>query len=237
MSWDMLLASAEILACSYHVVLVSVPGHDPKTNEEFTSVEQIAEEIEAALIEIGCPSPDMLYGLSMGGGIAIRMLADRRLKIRHAVIDGGITPYELPWFVTRLILIKDFLMTELGKHSRKALSLAFPAEDYTQEGVDRMFLTLQHMTKKTIWRVYDSTDNYSMPAVFPALDTVIEYWYGEKEEKERKLDIQYVKKHIPGVRFRKLPGMKHGQYVTTQPEIFASDVRERMTDSTSGKQC
>ena len=86
MSWDMLMDSAEILREKYCVVLVSVPGHDPNTTEEFTSVEQVAGEIEAGLIEMGRSNIDLLYGLSMGGGIAIRILADNRLSIRRAVI-------------------------------------------------------------------------------------------------------------------------------------------------------
>ena len=228
MSWDMLHSAANLLAEHYHVILVSVPGHDPKTTEEFTNVEQIAAEIETALTDRGYTTVALLYGLSMGGGIALRMLADNRIHFRRAVIDAGITPYELPWVVTRMILFKDFLMTEWGKHSKRALSLAFPPEDYSQEAVDGMFHVLQNMTSKTIWRVYDSTDNYSMPAVFPKLDTKIEYWYGSREEKERKLDICYIQKHIPHVRFRRISGMKHGQYVMTQPERFAVDIRKRM---------
>lgn len=228
MSWDMFMPCAQILSEEYHVILVSVPGHDPNTTEEFSTIEQIAGEIEKALINRGYKDVDMLYGLSMGGGIALRILADQCISFKHAVIDAGITPYELPWLFTRIILIKDFLMTEWGKHSKKALSFAFPAEDYSPEAINRMFYVLQHMSAKTIWHVYDSTDNYSMPEVFPQMNTAIEYWYGEKEEKERRLDIRYVKKHISKVRFRKLPGMKHGQYVMTQTEGFVSDIRKRL---------
>ena len=228
MSWDMFLFCANSLAEKYHVILVSVPGHDPETSEEFTSVEQVAKEIEEALMQKGYENIDLLYGLSMGGGIALRILADQCITFKNAIIDAGITPYELPWLLTRIILVKDFLMTEWGKHSKKALSFAFPAKDYTQEALDRMFHVLRHMSTKTIWRVYDSTDNYSMPEVFPRMDTVIEYWYGEKEEKDRRLDIRYMKTHVPQAHFRKLPGMKHGQYVVIQTDRFVSDIRERL---------
>lgn len=228
MSWNMLMNSAEILQKEYCVVLVSVPGHDPDTIEEFTSVEQIAREIETGLIEMGHSSVDLLYGLSMGGGIAIRILADNRLSVKHAVIDAGITPYEMPWIATRLILVKDFLMMEWGKHSKWALSLAFPAKEYTQEGLDCMYQVLRHMTPRTIWRVYNSTDNYSMPVTFPELDTSIEYWYGSREEKDRRLDIQYVQNHIPNIRFRKIDGMMHGQYAAVFAGDFATDIENRM---------
>lgn len=224
MCWQMLMRSAKLLAEKYHVYLVAVPGHDHDTNEGFTSVEDISRRIESQLVSMGAEEIDLLYGLSMGGGIAIRMLADNRLKITHAVIDAGITPYELPRIVTRIILAKDFIMTELGKHSRRALSLAFPPERYTFSDIDMMYKTMQHMTAETIFRVFDSTDNYSMPKRFPKTRTNIWYWYGECEKKARSLDIEYVRRHIPNVRFRIISGMEHGQYIMSFPKSFASDI-------------
>lgn len=34
---------------------------------------------------------DGIYGLSMGGAMAIRFLANQRVSVKYAVIDGGIT--------------------------------------------------------------------------------------------------------------------------------------------------
>ena len=70
-----------------------------------------------------------------------------------------------------------------------------------------------------------------MPAIFPHPHTWIEYWYGQVEKKARKLDIAWVKKHIPGVRFREIPGMDHGQYALMQPNKFAEDLRRIIRDS------
>ena len=231
MSWDMFQDSIDDLRKDFHIFAVAVPGHDLTTDEEFTTVEDIADRIETELISRGLHDIDVLYGLSMGGGFVIRMLADNRLPVNHAVIDAGITPYELPRPITRLILLRDFLMTEWGKHSKKALSLAFPPEKYTQEGIDYMYEVMKHMSARTIWRVFDSTDNYAMPATFPRLETRIEYWYGQEEKKARKLDIAWVKKHIPGVRFREIPGMDHGQYALMQPKQFVEDLRSILRNS------
>ena len=231
MSWDMFQDSIDDLRKDFHIFAVAVPGHDLTTDEEFTTVEDIANRIETELIARGLHEIDVLYGLSMGGGFVIRMLADNRLPVNHAVIDAGITPYELPRPITRLILLRDFIMTEWGKHSKKALSLAFPPEKYTQEGIDYMYEVMKHMSARTIWRVFDSTDNYAMPATFPRLETRIEYWYGQEEKKARKLDIAWVKKHIPGVRFREIPGMDHGQYALMQPKQFVEDLRSILRNS------
>ena len=231
MSWDMFQDSIDDLKADFHIFAVAVPGHDLTTDEEFTTVEEIADRIETELISRGLHDIDVLYGLSMGGGFVIRMLADNRLPVNHAVIDAGITPYELPRPITRLILLRDFLMTEWGKHSKKALSLAFPPEKYTQEGIDYMYEVMRYMSARTIWRVFDSTDNYAMPATFPRLETRIEYWYGQDERKARKLDIAWVKKHIPDVRFREIPGMDHGQYALMRPKQFADDLRSILRNS------
>ena len=51
MSWDMFLASMEILKKDYHVILVVVPGHDLTKSEEFTYVEEISKCIENMLIQ------------------------------------------------------------------------------------------------------------------------------------------------------------------------------------------
>ncbi|MGN0350159.1 MAG: alpha/beta fold hydrolase [Roseburia sp.] len=225
MSWDMFQVSVDILKKEYHIILVAVPGHDLTTKEEFTSVEQISERIENMLIQKGYQNIECLYGLSMGGGFVIRILADNRLNIKHAVIDAGITPYEMPWIQTRIILALDFLTVELGKHSRKLLGIAFPPKRYEPVIIDEMFQIMRHMTPRTIKRVFDSTDNYSMPETFPHLKTKIYYWYGADEKKARKLDIQYVKKYIPNVRFREIENMEHAQYVLMQPEKFAADLK------------
>lgn len=226
MSWDMLKDAIDLLKEKYRIIAIAVPGMDKQEDNEFTSVEEIASDIEDALFQRGISSADCLYGLSMGGALALRMLADNKVYFKHAIIDGGITPYELPYLQTRLILVNDVFSTLLGKASRNLLALAFPPADYSQKAVDQMHDMLMHMSFHTIVKAYDSTDNYTMPAVFPDIDTNIHYWYGEKEKQARKLDIQYVQKHIPHVHFREIKDMGHGQYVIAHADAFAKDIEE-----------
>lgn len=127
MSWRMFWPSIGLLARNFHVLAVTVPGHDQADGSEFTSVEEIAARLEDELLGRRFRDVFCVYGLSMGGALALRMLADNRVHFQYAVIDGGITPYELPWLVTRFILLKDLVMTLLGRSSRRLLALAFPA--------------------------------------------------------------------------------------------------------------
>ena len=61
MSWDMFLASMEILKKDYHVILVAVPGNDLTKNEEFTSVDEISKCIENMLIQKEYDNIECLY--------------------------------------------------------------------------------------------------------------------------------------------------------------------------------
>ncbi len=225
MSWEMLLESADILKDDFHVICVAVPGHDEETKEEFTSIEEIAEQIEDALIRIGKSEIYLLYGLSVGGAIVLKMLANQRIYADRAVIDGGIAPCQYMYPATRAILAKDVLMAELAKHSRGILGMVFPKNRYAADKIDTMHRIMRGMTFKTIRRVFNSTDNYSLPETFPETSTVIEYWYGQREKAERRTDIEFVRNYIPGIIFREIPDMAHGQYALGKPKDFADDLK------------
>ncbi|MCI6376946.1 MAG: alpha/beta hydrolase [Clostridiales bacterium] len=220
-SWDFYEASIRLLAQRYHVIIPAMPGHDLNTAEEYTSVERVAEELERYLTKQGHACAHGLYGLSMGGSVAIRLLANGNICFNKAVIDAGITPYQLPWLVTRLIALRDFVMVELGKHSRRLLEAAYPVETYGKDGLDSMQQVLRHMTARTIWRVFESCNNYSMPAPVREPETQIQYWYGALEQKVRAWDIDYVKKRFPNTRFVEIPGLDHAELALLQPEAFA----------------
>lgn len=224
MVWDMYDEAIKALSKHFHVVIPALPGHDPETNSDYSSVERIAAQTENWLLERGYNTIDGLYGFSMGGGIVLRFLADHRVTVRRAIIDGGITPYQLPWLFTRVIAVRDYLMMQIARSSKKILERAFSPEKYTREGVDYFYKTLRNMSSKSIWRVFESANNYSMPDPIPETETEIEYWFGEEEKKARAWDIAYVKRNFQAARFRGISGMNHGEYCLMSQKEFADDM-------------
>ncbi|MCR5768309.1 MAG: alpha/beta hydrolase, partial [Lachnospiraceae bacterium] len=95
--WDYFEYVIPLMEKKYHLVIPAIPGYDPEVKGDFSSVEEISAELEDWLIRNDLRDVACIYGCSMGGSIVVRMLADNRLNIRSAVIDGGITPYQLPW--------------------------------------------------------------------------------------------------------------------------------------------
>ena len=115
-------------------------------------------------------------------------------EIEDALIKAGFSRVKAdhheskPWIVTRLILIRDFLMISIGKLGGvKLLEKAFATENLSEEDIQYEAKVLEMISYKTIWRTFDSTDNYSMPKIVTTDCPKIEYWYGDGEEKQRKI--------------------------------------------------
>ncbi|WP_242861526.1 alpha/beta fold hydrolase [Cellulosilyticum ruminicola] len=95
--WDYFDKVIPLLEKRYHLIIPALPGYDKRNrHEDFTSAEQITRDMAKWLIHHGYDQIDLLYGCSMGGAIVLRMLAEQKVKITHAVIESGITPYKLP---------------------------------------------------------------------------------------------------------------------------------------------
>ena len=192
-------------------------------------MEQIARELADWLLANGMPEVSCVYGLSMGGSVVVRMLVDNRIKIKSAVIDGGITPYQLPWVVTRLIALKDFLLIGLGKLGGiKLLEKAFSTDEYSEDDLRYVEKVLRFVSAKTIWRTFESCNNYSMPKVVRTECQTIEYWYAKAEEKDRAWDIGYIRRQFPHAVFRVFEDVGHGGLATLRPKLMAAELERVM---------
>ena len=91
-----------------------------------------------------------------------------------------------------------------------------------------MAKVLRFISAKTIWRTFESCNNYDMPKSIETDCEVIEYWYAQAEKKARKWDIDYVKEHFPQASFKVFGAVGHGGLAALQPELLASEF-ERVT--------
>ena len=218
--WDFYEYVIPLLEKDFHVIIPALPGYDeknPKTN--FTGIESISEELAAWFIENSITEIDLLYGCSMGGSVVLRMLADNIIAVRNTICDGGITPYQIPWIITRFIAVKDFLLISTGKIGGFGLlEKAFATDEYSKEDLQYMAKVLHFISYKTISRTFESCNNYSMPKGTINYSGHFEYWYGDKELKERKKDISYVKSRFLNVKFIEMKDMGHGSMPAMYPE-------------------
>ncbi len=225
--WDYFEYVIPLLEKKYHLIIPALPGYDPDIKEDFTSVEEIASGLENWLMGSDLGNVTCLYGCSMGGSIVTRILADNNIRIQNAVIDGGITPYQLPWIITRFIAIKDFLLISIGKiGGAKLLEKAFATDKLCEEDVRYAAKVLKMINAKTIWRTFESCNNYSMPEDIRTDCRHIEYWVAEKEVKDRKLDVAYIRRVFPRTIFRKISDVGHGGLAPFNPRRFARGIEK-----------
>lgn len=225
--WDYFEYVIPLLREDYHLIIPALPGYDrDNPDEDFTSVEEIAEALSDWLIARRMETVDLLYGCSMGGSIALRMLARQRVTIKNVVCDGGITPYQLPRPVTRLIALRDFLMIAMGKlGGLRLLEKAFSTGEYGEEDLRYIAGVLRWMSCKTIWRTFESCNNYEMPEPVPPYHGRLQYWYGEQEEKDRAWDLRYIREKYPHAELVRLPHMGHAGMAALAPQEMADRFR------------
>lgn len=223
--WDYFEDVIPFLEQKYHLLIPSIPGYDTQSTSDFTSIETIAEQILNYLKKHKIKKVAAVYGCSMGGGIALRMAAKQVINIENVIMDGGITPYQLPWIITRFIAIRDFAMLALGKLGGvKVIAKAFTSENWEQEDLSYIVDVMKHTSYKTLWRTFDSCNNYKMPKHNIDLKANIYYWCAEKEFKERAWDIRYMRKFFPKTYFFRIPEIGHAAFAIKQPKRFAHEI-------------
>lgn len=224
--WDYFSKVIPLLETDFHLIVPALPGYDFDVDSDFTSVEEIASELNLWMKRNGIPELYTVYGCSMGGSIALMVALGQTVPIGNCIMDGGITPYQLPWLATRFIAMRDYLMMAIGRAGGVGLlEKAFSTDEYSKEDLQYVAEVLRHCSRKTLWRTFDSCNNYKVPDPIPIMATQIHYWYADGEEKARDWDIRYMKKYFPQTRFTVLPGLGHGGLVLQEPERFAEMIR------------
>ena len=219
-------ATVALLARRWHVFQVSYDGHEPAYPGDFLSVEQTVAEIMLWLHSRGITWLDAAYGCSLGGACLTRLLALGELPVGRAIIDGGITPYQLPFPVRRLLLARDCIGFRLVTRSRGILEAAFPPERFTLPGhnpkaeYDALQAYLRTYSRRTVRNVFWSGNNYALPRTPAETGTKITYWYGDDEKKDRRGNIRFIKRYFPHIRVRGIPKMAHAELVMIHPEEF-----------------
>ena len=215
-----------LLSQRWHVFQVIYDGHQPENPGDFTSVEQTVDEVSEYLKDCGAARLDAAYGCSLGGACLTRLLALGEISVGRAIIDGGITPYQLPYLVRKLLLARDVLSFKIVANSRRVLEAAFPPERFTLPGrdagkeYDAMERYLKTFSHRTIRNVFWSGNNYTLPKTPAAHGTKMTYWYGDDEKKERRDNIRFIKRYFPEIRIHGIPKMAHAELVLIHPEEF-----------------
>ncbi len=78
-------------------------------------------------------------------------------------------------------------MISMGKLGGiKLLEKAFSTDELSEDDIRYEAKVLDMISYRTIWRTFDSANNYAMPKQVVTDCPFIEYWFADAEEKGRK---------------------------------------------------
>ena len=223
--------SVGLLSQDYHVMQIVYDGHG-ETGEDFISVETTVDEVTDWLQQHGITNLEAAYGCSLGGACLTHFLALGKIPVKCAVIDAGITPYQMPLILRRLACLRDFWGFSLITKSRKILEAAYPPERWTLPGCDpvkeydALAAYLKTYSKHTIRNIFWSANNYALPPEPAETGCRMIYWYGEEEKKARRSNIRFIKRYFPQMRIRGIPKMDHAELMMMYPQEFCRYMKE-----------
>ena len=217
--------SVTLLSRDYHVMQIVYDGHGG-TGEDFVSVETTVDEVADWLKCHGVTRLDPAYGCSLGGACLTRFLSLGKIPVNRAIIDAGITPYQMPLILRRLACLFDRIGFRLVTRSRKILEAAYPPGRWTLPGrdpveeYDKLTAYLKTYSSRTVRNIFWSANNYALPSKPAKTDCRIIYWYGEEEAKAWSANIRFVKNYFPDLLTRAIPKMDHAELVMIYPKEF-----------------
>lgn len=225
-------ATIALLSQRRHVFQVVFDGHQPEYPGDFTSVEQTVDEVTAYLKNYGIDRLDAAYGCSLGGACLTRLLALDEISVGRAIIDGGITPYQMPYLLRSLHLAVDVLSFKLAANNRKVLEAAFPPERFTLPGhdsvkeYDAIAAYLKTYSDRTIRNIFWSAINYARRRRLPRAARRSPTGTAADEKKDRKYNIRFIRRYFPQIQLREFPNMAHAELVMIHPEEFCRHAEE-----------
>lgn len=85
--WDYFENAIPLLQENYHLLVPALPGYDFENDSDFTSVEQIAFELNVWMKAEGYTELYAVYGCSMGGSIALMVALKQMIGIKHYTVS------------------------------------------------------------------------------------------------------------------------------------------------------
>ena len=213
LSWWNYRDAAEILSADFHVVLPVLDGHG---GERFTSIEDNAARILSCIDEYFGGQVAVLGGLSLGGQIALEMLAQRPDICRSALIESVLVK---PSRLTRALIGPTFavsygLIKQRWFARWQASYLGIPKalfEDYYRDTCA--------ISKEDLIAFTQANCGYTLkPMETTARVKIVA---GSREPRSILESAKMIHRAIPGSELAILPGLRHGDLSLNHPELYA----------------
>ncbi len=214
----------------YFITVPVLPGHDPENPEEFISLDKTTEEILDYYIPKFGNEVFAIYGMSMGGVFAAKLLESEKLRIDKIIMESS--PL-LPWenFVIKF-MTKYYLNITHKAQKRVPGVLKQAVGSMVPEDKLSVFLELLDcISDGSIEKYIFEIGKYSL-TFGDSANSQIYYLYGGKiNEILFKQAAKKVKKHYPTAKTLCIKGKGHCEDALIHPEIQIGRIKKILNNA------
>jgi pimeloyl-ACP methyl ester carboxylesterase len=218
-SWRMWLPQIESFRHSYFVVVPVLDGHDEENESDFISVERSAKAIINYIENMFHSNIFAICGTSLGATITVEILAQNKINVEKAIIDGGpLVPMNkvMLSLATKIRLRQNKRMRNGNRQMVKRMRKMF----YPKLMAEEVFNTCARMSDTTCKNVQSSAFTYRLSPAIKNTKTKITYWYGSKETFFLKKSAEAISKILPSTQVKVFQGFDHGELCIGHPELY-----------------
>lgn len=221
LSWWNYREAAQLLQDRFHVILPVLDGH-AGSDCAFESIQanarRIAEYIDSHLhghiLALG--------GLSLGGQIAVELLAQRPQICDYALIESAsLIPSKLtslliePAFASSYFLIKQNWFSKLQFRSLHIQKKLYP--DY--------YADTCRISKRDLIAFTKASTEYALPGSAAETTARVLVTVGGREQPSMKKSARLLNRALPGSGLHLAEGLYHGELSLNRPEAYAALLR------------
>ena len=218
LSWWNYRAAALLLAEQYHVVLPVLDGH-ADSDAPFTTIEDNAARLISYIDAHFGGQVLLLGGLSLGGQIAVEMLAQRKDICRYALIESALVK---PSKLTAAMIGPAFGMSYGLVRQKWFAKLQADYLGIPRELFDDYFRDTCAICKADMIAFLKANSLYTINPSLSETTAKTKIVAGAKEPKSIRDSAKLLQEAIPGSRLEILPGLRHGDLSLNEPERYIS---------------
>jgi pimeloyl-ACP methyl ester carboxylesterase len=219
---EMWKSEVEFLKKDFYVLVPTLNGHNPEETVDFPGVEQEAKNLIIAIKEQHEGEIFAIVGSSLGGTIALEMIANNSLSIKHIVSDGGFfTPISPVIALIGANLMTSAMMIIKNGNQKKTPLIA---KSLSRSGAEMFQRTISIISRTSINNIFRSTYQYKLPDKIDQTPTRINIWYGSRENYFVKKSARDIRKRAPLCIIREFIGMKHGELALDYPDRYVQEI-------------
>ena len=217
LSWWNYRDVAQLLSDRFHVILPILDGH-ADSDAPFTSIEDNAARIIAHINQHFGGNVLTVGGLSLGGQIAVEMLAQRPDICRFALLESTLVKPSIlihalikPAFGMSYGLIKQKWFAKM-----QAAYLGIPRKLF-----DDYYRDTCKITKEDMIAFLKANCGYSVKPALGNTKAKVHIVFGSKEQASICTSGKLLNHTIPGSTLEILPGYNHGDLSLNHPQAYA----------------